>query len=306
LAESAQQWQQLRAAFAGHHDWVQFVDAALASRLAHCPIPAPALWFPDAGWLAPAAVCAAQAAHPLIDIRCDWPGAALERDANGWRLHGERGELTAAIVVVATAAAARTLLPAAALPLKPIRGQVTELPERWLQQRPEVVICHEGYLAPAPGGGLHLGATFDQGDTDTTLRSADHRRNLASLAQALPALLATAIDAIPLAQLPGRVGFRCATPDYLPMVGAVADVDALRERFAPLAKNAKARVSGAGAWQPGLYLNVGHGSRGLTSTPLCAELLAALIAGEPRPLPRALVQALSPARFALRDLIRGR
>ncbi len=78
------------------------------------------------------------------------------------------------------------------------------------------------------------------------------------------------------------------------------------ERFAALAKNANAIPATAGAYCRNLYVNVGHGSRGLTSTPLCAELLAAQITGEPRPLPRELVQALSPARFVLRDLIRNR
>jgi tRNA 5-methylaminomethyl-2-thiouridine biosynthesis bifunctional protein len=73
-----------------------------------------------------------------------------------------------------------------------------------------------------------------------------------------------------------------------------------------LAKNANARIKATGAYLPGAYINVGHGSRGLTSTPLCAELLAALITGEPRPLPRDLRQSLSPARFIIRDLIRGR
>lgn len=312
LAESAEQWQLLRDAFAGHDDWVRCLDPDAAAQIAGCPLDRAALWFPQAGWLSPAQVCAAQAASPLIDVRCDWPVAALAPDSNGWRLLGERGDLTAGAVVVATAFAARTLLPEAELPLKPIRGQVTELPARWLRQSPATVICHDGYLAPSPAGagihrgGIHLGATFDLGDTDTTLRSADHRRNLDALAQALPGVLAVPADAIPIAELEGRAGVRCATPDYLPMVGAVPDRAALRERFAPLAKNARARVSGPGAWRPGLYLNVGHGSRGLTSTPLCAELLAALIAGEPRPLPRALVQALSPARFTARALIRGR
>jgi tRNA 5-methylaminomethyl-2-thiouridine biosynthesis bifunctional protein len=64
-------------------------------------------------------------------------------------------------------------------------------------------------------------------------------------------------------------------------------------------------IAKPGAYIPGLYVNVGHGSRGLTSTPLCAELLAAHICNEPRPLPRDLMQALSPARFVIRKLIRG-
>ncbi|NQB78313.1 bifunctional tRNA (5-methylaminomethyl-2-thiouridine)(34)-methyltransferase MnmD/FAD-dependent 5-carboxymethylaminomethyl-2-thiouridine(34) oxidoreductase MnmC, partial [Pseudomonas aeruginosa] len=56
---------------------------------------------------------------------------------------------------------------------------------------------------------------------------------------------------------------------------------------------------------PGLYLNSGHGSRGLISAPLSGELLAAWICGEPLPLPRAVAEACHPNRFLLRDLVRG-
>lgn len=57
---------------------------------------------------------------------------------------------------------------------------------------------------------------------------------------------------------------------------------------------------------PGLYINIAHGSRGLTSTPLVAEWLASLVCSEPPPFDRALQRALSPARFLVRDLSRKR
>lgn len=49
----------------------------------------------------------------------------------------------------------------------------------------------------------------------------------------------------------------------------------------------------------------GHGSRGLAYTPLAAEFLAALLQGEPWPLERSLANALHPARFLIRRIIRG-
>ena len=52
--------------------------------------------------------------------------------------------------------------------------------------------------------------------------------------------------------------------------------------------------------------NRGHGSRGLSSTPLAAELIASQIMGESPPLSRELCRALSPARFLVRDLARNR
>jgi len=105
--------------------------------------------------------------------------------------------------------------------------------------------------------------------------------------------------------LHGRAALRCATPDYLPVVGPVADVAAMRQRFAALASNAQALVASDGAWQQGLFVNTGHGSRGLSSTPLCAELVAAYIEGTPFPLAPAQRLDLHPARFLIRDLKRA-
>jgi tRNA 5-methylaminomethyl-2-thiouridine biosynthesis bifunctional protein len=52
--------------------------------------------------------------------------------------------------------------------------------------------------------------------------------------------------------------------------------------------------------QPGLYLHTALGSRGLTSAALGGELIAAQICGAPWPLEADLVDAIDPARFALR------
>jgi tRNA 5-methylaminomethyl-2-thiouridine biosynthesis bifunctional protein len=293
----------LREAFSEQGDWVRGVTAAEAADLAGISVAKEALWFARAGWLRPAQLCAALAAHPLIEVLTDTRVTALTRADDTWQVATTRGDLLAGIVVIATANDATALAPTAELPLRPIRGQITVVPADNVTAQPRCVICHDGYLAP-DGGGLTIGATFDQRDSDASLRSEDHRRNLQALQGALPGLLRDDVfdrlDA-----LEGRVGFRCTTPDYLPIVGPVADTPLLRERFAALARNARSPVAADSAWLSGLYVNVGHGSRGMTSTPICAELLAALIAGEPRPLPRPLQQALSPARFAIRDLIRG-
>lgn len=298
----------LREVFADQTDWVQALDAETASAIAGCVIPLSnqkkaALLFSRAGWLRPALVCAALARHPLIETRLNCNVRSMTRADDGWSLQLDAEVLHAPIVVIASANDSNHIHPDAHWPVRPMRGQITSVPADWIAQMPRTVICHEGYLAPEHDGSLCIGATFDK-DDDSALRPQDHRRNLQSLMSALPAVLKD--NTLARAdELEGRVGFRCTTPDYLPIVGAVADTPAMRERFAMLARNARSRVDTPGAWLPGLYVNIGHGSRGLTSTPLCAEHLAALITGEPRPLPRTLAQALSPARFILRDLIRG-
>jgi tRNA 5-methylaminomethyl-2-thiouridine biosynthesis bifunctional protein len=305
LIDDADQWDALRVAFAGHEDWVQCVQPAHASELAGCRITQPALWFAQAGWLDPAAICRAAADHPLIDTRLNCEVDALVRTDRDWQLQTSTGELRAGIVVIANAADARSFDATRDLPLKPIRGQITRLPARWLNEHPRVVICHTGYLTPTASG-LDIGATYDLRDAEPEPRAIDHRRNVEALAAALPGLIDAPAGDAAYAALTGRVGMRCTTPDYLPLVGAVADSPQLAQQCAGLARNARTPLHERGASWPGLYVNVGHGSRGLSSTPLCAELLASLICGEPRPLPRELVQALAPARFLVRDIVRGR
>ena len=74
---------------------------------------------------------------------------------------------------------------------------------------------------------------------------------------------------------------------------------------AGLRRNARLPIDQIGPYRDGLYVSAGHGSRGLTSAPLCAEAIAAAIAGEPSPLSRRLQRTLSPARFLVRRIIKG-
>ena len=55
-----------------------------------------------------------------------------------------------------------------------------------------------------------------------------------------------------------------------------------------------------------LFLFGALGSRGLSSAPLGAEILAAQIAGEPLPLDSDTLAALNPNRMWVRKLLKGR
>ncbi len=160
-------------------------------------------------------------------------------------------------------------------------------------------------MTPARDQHHIIGATYDIGETESACRTADHRHNLNRLAKAVPQwhnYLASVTER----ELDGYVGFRYASPDYLPMVGPVPDLTQFIAQFSHLRKNAKSIPSRKGAYQPGLYLTTAHGSRGLVSTPLASEILASQICNEPLPVNRALARALSPARFIIRDLSRNR
>jgi tRNA 5-methylaminomethyl-2-thiouridine biosynthesis bifunctional protein len=120
--------------------------------------------------------------------------------------------------------------------------------------------------------GVLFGATHDRGDDGQDLRPADHVRNLATLAQAMPELA----ERLAGAELQGRASLRAAAPDRMPLAGPIPD--------AP--------------W--GLHVLSGLGSRGFTLAPLLADHVAAQILGSPSPLSDAMHAEVDPDRFARR------
>jgi len=282
---------------------VEFVSAETASQLAGISLAQSGLFFPEAGWIDPRKLCAHLIDYPNIQVEYSFEVAQLNRVETGWLVQSNKGDVqTAQVVVIASAKDALTFEQANHLPIKSIRGQVTYIPQESTEATLKTVVCAEGYISPAQDGVFCTGATFNLKDTETATRTSDHQTNLDNLREHLPAF-SMGVEA---AELSGRVAFRCSLPDYLPCVGALPLVDKLVEDFAPLRKNARAGITTRGSYWRGLYINIGHGARGLAYTPLCAELLAAQINNEPIPIPRELVNALNPARFVIRDLTRSK
>ncbi|MFL6607525.1 MAG: FAD-dependent 5-carboxymethylaminomethyl-2-thiouridine(34) oxidoreductase MnmC, partial [Pseudomonas sp.] len=220
---------------------------------------------------------------------------------------GARCVASAPVAILASAAEIKRFEPAAELPLKRIRGQITRLPQTARSQSLATVVCAEGYVAPPRMGEHTLGASFDFHSDDLTPTAAEHAGNLQMLEE-ISVDLVDRLDARALdpAQLEGRAAFRCTSPDYLPIVGPLADHSAFIEAYSALAKDARQVPDTPCPWLDGLYVNSGHGSRGLITAPLSGELIAAWLENEPLPLPRSVAEACHPNRFALRAVIRGK
>ncbi|MGN2411886.1 bifunctional tRNA (5-methylaminomethyl-2-thiouridine)(34)-methyltransferase MnmD/FAD-dependent 5-carboxymethylaminomethyl-2-thiouridine(34) oxidoreductase MnmC [Pseudomonas syringae] len=265
------------------------------------------LFYPEGGWVHPPALCHAQAAHPNIRLITHRQALELRRVDDQWQVWGGEQLIdSASVVVLAGAADIKQFSQSAELPLKRIRGQITRLPQTQASTALRSVVCAEGYVAPARLGEHTLGASFDFNSTDLTPNLADHLDNLGLLRE-ISADLTARLEAadLPHEQLQGRAAFRCTSPDYLPIVGPLADRDGFVQTYAALSKDARQVPDIACPWLDGLYVNSGHGSRGLITAPLCAELIAAWLDNEPLPLPRSVAEACHPNRFALRSLIRG-
>ncbi|MFP5383523.1 MAG: FAD-dependent 5-carboxymethylaminomethyl-2-thiouridine(34) oxidoreductase MnmC [Gammaproteobacteria bacterium] len=288
------------------------VDATEAGTLAGIEMESGGLWFAGAGWVHPPALCRALATHDGIALKAGTCVTALSSGEAGWSLrqqdvNGEdslagRGDGDADaheevfdVVVVANALAAGAFAQTSWLPLRRVRGQVTHVAATGESVALRAVVCHAGYVTPARDGVHCVGATFGPRDDDPAVRSTDHAENLADLASACPSLYValgdTGCDVVG-----GRTGFRAQTPDYLPVIGPIADAEAFAAQ--PDGKAPPAL--------PGLYVLGALGAKGISFSLLGAEIIAAQVEGEPLPVDSEVAAALAPGRFLQRARRRGK
>lgn len=225
------------------HDYARMVSTAEASDIAGIALKAGGIWLPEGLWLDPAAFCR-------------W---LLEHSNTRVTYHEEITKLPdAEEVILCNALAASALVPP--LPLHPVRGQITNLPgaNRGLK----TTLSYDGY-AIAKGEDICLGATFNSRMIHDGVRESDHAENISRFRQVS--------DAFDLGgQATGRVSYRTATPDRLPLFGRI---------------------------RPGLSAILGLGSRGAALAPILAEALAARLLATPNPLPLSVQKIIEVTRY---------
>jgi tRNA 5-methylaminomethyl-2-thiouridine biosynthesis bifunctional protein len=272
---------------------VRYVNKQEASDLAGVLLLHDGLYFPDAGWVNPQAFCRGLLQHPNITIFNHVQISQLSKISEGWQVTSQQGEhWVADAVVIANANDALQLPPSSHLPVSAVRGQMTSVTATAESGMLNTVICTEGYLTPAIEDTHCLGATFDPRDTSLEVRVEDNLSNLQMLTHMSRNL--TDLKHQPHA---GRAALRCSTPDYLPLAGKLLDAAQLTA-LPPKHKT----PTHALPWHDGLYVNIGHGTKGLTTAPLCAELLASMMLDDPLPIESSLAQAIDPNRFLLKLL----
>ena len=265
------------------------------------------------GTVEPRALCDAMLDHPNITVRSHFAASQLEQAAESWYILDQHGDtLTAPIVIVASAISAPSFEQLSWLPLTPVAGQVTGIPATDASRSIDrVYIFARGYLTPADAHGMHtLGATFDRNNANATPTPDADRANITNLHAAAPHLAAalelTDLD-LDTTSFESWAGVRATLPDRLPAVGPVSDRAAFFRDFEDL-QHGKPRSDDAApdaTWLPGLYCSLGHGSHGVISSLLAAEIIASQIAGTPLPIPLSMLRTINPARFIIRDLKRG-
>ncbi|MDF2178048.1 bifunctional tRNA (5-methylaminomethyl-2-thiouridine)(34)-methyltransferase MnmD/FAD-dependent 5-carboxymethylaminomethyl-2-thiouridine(34) oxidoreductase MnmC [Aliiglaciecola sp. CAU 1673] len=283
-------------------DLIYQVDASEACALSGLPLPYPGLFIPHGGWISPKQLVQAllDGCGDNLQINQQHNLQFLTAKADGWQLHWQDGSKdNAQCLVLALGAQSPLLAQLTDIPLRAVRGQVETIPAQDALKGLKTVLCHKGYLTPEHDGDHALGSTYVKQDMSCEYRQDEELKNLQTHQKALSQCdWAQQIQA----NQQGRASIRLSTPDHLPVMGAVADVNAQQKQYAELHRGKAPSQYPIAEDIPGLFVLTALGSRGLCTAPLLAEALACQLSGSPLPMDRDTLAALSPNRFLIRQL----
>ena len=278
--------------------FLKAIDAKTASEIAGITLQVGGLYLPQAGWLKPQDLCKALVNSPLITTLCSTTVTNIEKKQAHWQLaisnlHLQADVLEAEALVLCNANDVQQLDDCLSVVSTPVRGQINFFAATLASQSIKTIICGTQYLSPAVDGLHSIGASYAPNDANPQLSADDTHENLQALRQISPEIY----NSMQSQPAHGRVAWRSQTQDYMPLAGQLINEQALRKNLPRY--NAKPADL---PWESGLYINAGHGSKGMITAPICAELIANLISNQSLIVEEKLASKLNPSRFLLREL----
>ena len=266
------------------------------------------VYFPLGGWVNPPQLVSAlfQQAHKLKPIKshfnCDIE--QLEKTPQGWLLLSQGQQFGPfSDVIVCAGEHSDRFVQTQALPIVGVRGQVSHVQASPASRKLKTVLCHKGYFTPAYLDHHCMGATFEKNSKSRAVKDQDNQTNREQLLHFYGQTdFANSLGEITAA----KAAVRCSFIDHLPMAGEWPQQSDYIHAFANLRAGKRYQYQSLQKPQQGLHILTGFGARGLCSAPLCAEQLVAALNNEPQPLSERVSQAIHPARFIVRDLIRNK
>ncbi|MDH5517891.1 MAG: bifunctional tRNA (5-methylaminomethyl-2-thiouridine)(34)-methyltransferase MnmD/FAD-dependent 5-carboxymethylaminomethyl-2-thiouridine(34) oxidoreductase MnmC [Gammaproteobacteria bacterium] len=259
-----------------------------------------AVWLQQGGYISPKKLCTGiyERFKNQIDFVFDTTVTALESDNRGWKVLSSNGDFYTQSVVICNAETANRFQQTAAVNLQPVRGQISYLKNTELAGKLKTVICDRGYAIPLDQQQLLIGASFNRGETASSLTERDHGFNWQQFSRALAPTHQSELGT----ELPvkGRASVRAMTTDRLPVIGAVVDQAFYQQHYADLARGRRASSYPMATYHDGLFINAGHGSRGLTSCFLAADIILALMTNTALPVEAEILCRLHPGRFLIK------
>lgn len=280
--------------------WVRLVDPKEASQLAGIPVTQNGAFF-SAGMQIPPV----RLAHTLLQherIECvPMKVHHIQPLAQGFSVYGERlaaaesydvydesfaGEfevLKSPFVVLATAMSSLSLLQRSGLDSKVLKsgqkvsalgrieslhalaGEVMMIPAENLNGGPRCVIGGQGYYLPAQNGFCVMGSTYVHGQLYPTLTTEGQQ----NIWQKMPVSLPTSLKQLQESgELKGRACVRAVVQGRLPIIAELPHV-------------------------PGFWLVGAYASHGMTWSSLAGDIIGASLEGEPLPIEKDLLMAVS-------------
>ena len=266
------------------------------------------VYFEQGGWVNPPQLVNAMlsAAHCLAPYKSTFNChiEQLEKTSNGWLLFSNGKQFGPfSDVIICAGEHSDAFAQTKALPIVGVRGQVSHVQASEQSTKLKTVLCHKGYFTPAYLDHHCMGATFEK---NTKSRQVTEQDNLSNREQLLNFYghcnFATSLGNITAA----KAAVRCSFIDHLPMAGEWVEQSDYLTAFANLRLGKRYQYQALSKKQQGLHIFTGFGARALCSAPLCSEHLISSLNNEPRPLSERVSQAIHPARFIVRDLIRNK
>ena len=283
-------------------NYAKWLESDAASQVLGVKTHLPGMFYPNSGWIYPKSVIEHCLKHPNIELVLSCEVNDFEKVDGLWKLETSQGNFETECLVFATGSLASKLHEKLKLPIRPVKGQVTHLSSNAVKNSLNVPITHKGYSSPTATDAWVTGATFEAPSLTTELSDEAHHENIANVEQAVEGWLGVVSDD----QMNGRIAFRPTTPDHLPVVGAVPNWDWVEENYLQQSHTHAVYRYPEMQYQSGLFVNNGHGPRGLMSVFLAAEWLMAEVQGEDASAPQTLRNACHPARFVIRHWRSGK
>jgi tRNA 5-methylaminomethyl-2-thiouridine biosynthesis bifunctional protein len=286
--------EQARQLAVGENKFATFLSAEAASEVAGISLKTGGLYFPQAGWLHPQALCNKLCSNANVSIFNNAEALNIESSGEIWHVFDNKNNtFEAEIVVICTANDINMFLYCQSAKITPVRGQINLFEQHNLSENIKAIICSDHYLSPAVAGWHAIGTSYAPNDMNASVSKRDTRENLAALRQISPEIA----EYLDINTIKSRVAWRSQTQDYTPLAGQLLDEDKLRKN--PPRYNANPADL---PWLQGLFVNAGHGSKGMITAPICGEIIASLVTKQALPITPELASKMNPSRFLLREL----
>lgn len=216
-----------------------------ASRVTGVDIPFPGVLFPGAGFLSPSDLTQRLILQSNAQTLYGQSVARVEKMDSGFRITTAQTTVDADCLFYCAGTGTPQFVDA---PVSATRGQIHYIPP-W-NETLRTVICADGYLIPG-NDFWTAGSTYSRTDTTSSPHIEGQNEILEKLRNAIPDVphFETLLD--------GRVGYRISAKDRFAIFGQLGDH---------------------------AFLSTAHGSRGIVSAPLAAEVIASLACGMPVPV----------------------